>query len=87
VVMVIWDIGAQLLAVSSLRVWPRTSVPSTAPATRSASVAGTSSSAKRSSTRTLRIASPSRPAPAATAWTMSASASPAARPPEAISFA
>ena len=47
--------------------------------------AGTSSSEKRSSTRTSRTASPSRPAAPVTAWTRSATSMPSARPRSAIS--
>ncbi len=90
--MVIWDIGLSPSCQdcprtgSSASLRPRTVVPLTASTIRAASAAGTSTSAKRSSTRTLRIASPSSPPPAATAEISSPGSRPAARPVLAISF-
>src|SRR5450631_4189254 len=77
---------SQTRAGSSCSTWPRTSVPPVSWTTRSASRSGTSTNAKRSSTRTLRTDSPSSWVAAVIAWMMSDGSSPAVRPPETISL-
>ena len=91
VVIVIWDMAPSPLlnrprTGSSASLRPCTVVPLTASTIRSASAAGTSTSAKRSSTLTLRIASPSSAAAGGDRGDQLAGLEPAARPVLAISL-